>query len=149
MGDETGTTTEQDDWVAYFGVKFDAYVGASDGEADAVVPGQAAGAVSAARTAYPPRSTAPKHAVTAGENTALSKLPPDQLAKQDLTQRDATGLFTEDYMGGLVGLKMKGANDPKLKEDMRKLAKGMSPGERKAVIEEVAKLRGVDPAKLD
>jgi hypothetical protein len=48
-----------------------------------------------------------------------------------------------------VGLKIPGANDNKLKDIMRKLAKGVTPGERKTLIADLAAIRGVPSAKLD
>lgn len=90
-----------------------------------------------------------RHAVNARENATLAQLPPEELREQDLTQRDAKGLFTDEYMSGLVGLKVQGANDLKLKEIMRRLAKGVSPGERPALIAALSKIRGVPAAKLD
>ena len=89
------------------------------------------------------------HAVSPQENDALAKLPPEVLAKQDLTQRDPKTIFTPQYMDDLVGLKIQGAKDPSIPDLMRKLQKGVTGGERKDLIAKLAKVRGVDPSELD
>src|SRR5437764_472324 len=111
MGNES-TNTEQDDWLKYLGVRFVFDPLARNEPDGADSPATATAAVAAAKTAYPPKPPTQKHAVSREENDTLSKMDPATLAKQDLTQRDATGLFTEDYMKGIVGLKLQGANDP-------------------------------------
>ncbi len=112
--------------------------------------GQTVSAPPAAAPALSPAEpVATKHLVDLQENDALAKMSSETLRQQNLTQRDPKELFTPKYMDGLVGLKVKGANDKRLKEVMRKLAKGVSPGERKSLIAELAAIRGVDPDELD
>lgn len=110
---------------------------------------QVTATLTAAQDAWPPAPPVVRREVTPGENEALAKLPPEKLREQNLTQRDPKGLFTGKYMTELVGLKVQGANDKRLKEIMRKLAKGVTPGERKSLITELARIRGVPAAKLD
>ena len=70
------------------------------------------------------------------------------LTQRDLTVRDPKELFTPEYMDGLIGLKVKGANDPDLKDIMRQLGKGMTGTRKKELIAQLAKIRGSDPVKL-
>jgi hypothetical protein len=110
---------------------------------------QVAATLAAAKEAWPPEPVPRRRAVTPAENDALEKLPPEILREQNLTQRDPKELFNDQYMDSLVGLKIPGANDNKLKDIMRKLAKGVTPGERKTLIADLAAIRGVPSAKLD
>ncbi len=110
---------------------------------------QVAATLAAAKDVWPPEPEPQRRAVTPAENDALAKLPPEQLREQNLTQRDPKTLFTDQYMDSLVGLKIPGANNDRLKDIMRKLAKGVSPGERPTLIAELATIRGVPAAKLD
>jgi hypothetical protein len=112
-------------------------------------PERVTATLTAAKAVWPREAAPQRHAVTLAENDALAQLPPEQLREQNLTQRDPKELFNDKYMTSLVGLKVQGANDEKLKEIMRKLAKGVSPGERKTLIAELATIRGVPAAKLD
>jgi hypothetical protein len=122
-----GFTSEQNTWLKKLGVKFPPDLDTDGAEA----------------------SSPEKHSLTADENSALSKMDSATLSKQDLTQRDTKEIFTENYMDGLVGLKIAGANDKRLKEIMRKLAKGVTPGERQTLIVELSKIRGVDADELN
>jgi hypothetical protein len=117
--------------------------------APAASPEQVAMTLAAAQDVWPTEPAPPRRAVTAAENDALAQLPPEVLREQNLTQRDPKTLFNDQYMTRLVGLQIQGANDTKLKEIMRKLAKGVSPGQRKTLIAELAAIRGVPAAKLD
>ena len=117
--------------------------------APAVSHEQVAATLAAAKDAWPPEPAPIRHEVTPAENDALAKLPPEKLREQNLTQRDPKTLFNDQYMTSLVGVQIQGANDNKLKEIMRKLAKGVTPGERKTLIEALAAIRGVPAAKLD
>ncbi len=97
-----------------------------------------------------PRPVRMKHAVTRQENSALLQEEPEELAKEDLTQTDPKKLFTDEYMDGLMKMPpIQGANDERMKDIMRKLDKGITPGQRPKLIGELAKIRGVDAGKLD
>jgi hypothetical protein len=48
----------------------------------------------------------------------------------------------------LVGLKVKGANDPDLKDIMRQLGKGMTGARKDELIAQLARIRGADQVKL-
>ena len=128
----------QCDWLRVLGVTN--FPGSESGDGASTAPGGA----------KPPGTGPAKHAVTKAENAALSQESPEELAKEDLTQQDPKKLFTDDYMDGLVKMPaIKGTGDEGLKDVMRKLAKGVTPGERPKLIAELAKIRGVDAGKLD
>lgn len=91
----------------------------------------------------------PAYGVNPEDNAALDQMDAETLREQNLTVRDPNELFTEEYMDGLVGLKMQGANQPGLKDVMRKLTAGVSGPEREACIQQLAKERGRDPKELD
>lgn len=110
---------------------------------------RAASTLVAAKALWPSEPAPIRRELTMTENGVLAKMPPEILCEENLTQCDPKTLFNDKYMVGLVGLKIQGANDAKLKVAMRKLAKGVSPGERKALIVELAMIRGVSAAKLD
>lgn len=107
-------------------------------------------AVAEVMAAPPLEPKTARHAVSDSQNEALSKLSSEQLAGADLTQRNPKELFTDEYMTGLVGKKMPGANDPNLKDVMRQLEKGVSGARRQEAIERLATILGKkDAKKLD
>ena len=141
----------KEDWLKVLGVKFPRTGNASGAPPPKAAQASAAGAkaIASAKGAYPPPPP-PSHVVGATDNAALSKMDAKTLRGQNLAQRDCKELFSDKYMTELTRMKdIPGAGDPKLKEIMRKLSKGVTPGERKALIAELAKIRGVSAAQLD
>lgn len=89
--------------------------------------------------------------VTPEENARLAQLPPEELARIDLTLGDTRELFGEDYMERLKDEPIKGEGDPKLRDLMRAVEKGVSGARRREVMEALARIVGVPPTadKLD
>lgn len=97
-------------------------------------------------------SAAGRRALDAEVNAELEALEPEELAKEDLTQRDPGELFQDDYMDALVELGekgMPGAGSDNLKEVMRHLAKGASGARREKLIAALALIVKADAGKLD
>ena len=138
----------QQDWLKVLGITGFADSGAGGGTGRESVPQEEG--QPAPGNAASPRPGQTKHAVTRQENSALLQEDPEKLAKEDLTQKDPKKLFTDEYMDGLVKMPpIQGTNDERMKDIMRKLGKGITPGERPKLIGELAKIRGVDAGKLD
>jgi hypothetical protein len=89
--------------------------------------------------------------VNAAENARLAALPPEQLAQMDLTIGDMDELFSEDYMMKLKDMEFKGEGDPKLKDLMKEVDKGLSGDRRLEVMQALSQIVGVPPTaeKLD
>lgn len=89
--------------------------------------------------------------VTAEENDRLDALTAEQLVTTDLTQDNSEQVFTTDYMSALKDAEFKGEGNPKLKDLMRVIVKGISGGQRTKVMESLSVIVGVPPtaAKLD
>lgn len=89
--------------------------------------------------------------VSKAENDRLAALSNDELLAANLTLRDPKGLFSDDYMKKLKNVPIKGAGDPKLKDLMRELEKGVVNDPRRTeVMEALSRIVGVPPtaAKL-
>jgi hypothetical protein len=142
---------QKEDWLKVLGVNFPSKDSLHDPPSanSAKVSVAGASAIAKAQSAYPSRPP-PSHRVSAADNAALASMDADTLRSQDLAQRDCKELFSEKYMDTLVTAPpIKGVGDAKLKDIMRKLSKGVTPGERKTLIAELAKIRGVKAAELD
>lgn len=89
--------------------------------------------------------------VTAAENARLAELPPEELAGTDLTRGDMEELFSEAYMERLMQAPIRGEGDPKLKDLMREVEKGLSGARRGEVMAALSRIVGVPPTagKLD
>ncbi len=89
--------------------------------------------------------------VTAEENARLAALPPAELAKTDLTLGDTKALFSEAYMMKLKDAPIRGEGNPRLKDLMGEIEKGLSGKRRLEVMEELARIVGIPPTaeKLD
>jgi len=99
-----------------------------------------------------PGSGSGRRELSAEANAALEGLEPEQLAKEDLTQRDPGELFQDDYMDALVELGekgMPGAGTENLEQVMRFLAKGASGAKREKLIGALALIVKADAKKLD
>lgn len=83
--------------------------------------------------------------VTAEENERLAQLAPKALANTDLTQGDVTKLFSRDYMSALKDAEFKGEGDPKLKDLMRAVVKGVSGDQRSQTMQGLAAIVGIPP----
>lgn len=83
--------------------------------------------------------------VTAEENERLANLSPEELAGTDLTRGDTKELFSEDYMERLKDEPIKGEGDPKLKDLMREVEKGLTGARRQEVMEALARIVGIPP----
>ncbi len=117
---------------------------------ETVPPEEIASAIEAsmASQAAPPQPVT-RRAISNEENAALEELTEAELRDVDLTQRDANELFTDEYMDGLVGLKIQVEDKESLAEIMRQLEDGVSGARRTELIAQLAEQRGGDAAKLD
>ncbi len=133
--------------------------GATPAPAGPKPPPAPQGGSSSSSSAPPPKGTPPAKdppggapPVTADENARLAALPPEELAKTDLTVGDTKALFSEDYMMKLKDAPIKGEGDPKLKDLMSEIEKkGVSGPRRLKVMQDLSRIVGVPPTaeKLD
>lgn len=83
--------------------------------------------------------------VSSEENDRLNALTPDALVQTNLVQTDLKQLFEEDYMSDLKDTTFRGEDDPKLKDLMREIEKGLSGPRRAEVMQALARIVGVPP----
>lgn len=83
--------------------------------------------------------------VTAAENARLATLTPDMLAQVDLTRASPKVLFSDDYMDRLKDTPIKGEGDPRLRDLMREVERGLSGARRGEVMIALAQIVGVPP----
>ncbi|HMO07105.1 MAG TPA: hypothetical protein PKD10_05580 [Paracoccaceae bacterium] len=107
---------------------------------------QAAKAAVATKHTGAPAAPSP---VTAEENARLKGLSAEDLVKERLVQRDPNELFTDDYMQSLRTAEFKGAGEPKLKDLMREIDKGLADDRREVVLKALAEIVGASYGQLD
>ncbi|MEO0380254.1 MAG: hypothetical protein AAF252_08270 [Pseudomonadota bacterium] len=83
--------------------------------------------------------------VSAEENEALAKLPPEELANTDLTKVDVTSLFDKDAMNTLRETEFKGEGTPALKDLMNEIGKGFPKRPRAEVMQGLEAVVGIPP----
>lgn len=94
----------------------------------------------------PPAPVEPSRTpVTAEANDALERLTPDALVQVNLTQTDPDRLFDRDYMNALRDQEFKGEGDPKLKDLMRAIMRGIGGAQRADVMADLARIVGIPP----
>ncbi len=87
----------------------------------------------------------PVIAVNAHANEELSQLAVQDLIETDLTQADPNALFEDDYMLSLTDTVFKGEGDPKLKDLMRAIRRGVGGSERESTMVSLAQIVGIPP----
>lgn len=94
----------------------------------------------------PPDNGAPRVVpVTPEENARLAALSAEELATTKLTQCDVKDLFKHDYMQGVRTAEFRGEGDPKLKDLMRVIIKGVAGAECIQTMIGLAGIVGIPP----